>query len=430
MRVLFVSGEMIAGDLPWRLQNEGCEVKLFIEHPEQQEVLQGFVTRVRDWKTELSWVGKDGLIVFDDVGYGVVQDTLRKEGYTVFGGSAGGDQLESDRSFCNEVFAQCGLTTVPVVNFSTPAEAKRYVFDHPGAWVIKQSTHQSALNYVGWSSDGADALAMLEHYEKTGIQNITLQKRIEGVEIGIARYFNGTDWVGPIEFNVEHKSLFPGDIGPKTGEMGTLMWYGADEKNPLYQATLARLQPHLQLIGYRGDVDINVFVNEQEIFPIEITTRLGCPSTHMHTSLHISPWHEFLRAVARGEKYDLKYRDGYGVVLTLGLPPFPYEGVIASAYLSEGLPVFFENLSDQEWKQIHFEGVKRIVESEEVSYVVSHSIGYTIFVSSVGPTVGKAREQALALARKVHIPKIFYRNDIGVEFEARGFPSLRRWGWL
>ena len=57
------------------------------------------------------------------------------------------------------------------------------------------------------------------------MDSIVIQKKVEGVEIAVARFFNGSDWVGPIEINVEHKDLFNGNLGPKTGEMGTLLWY-------------------------------------------------------------------------------------------------------------------------------------------------------------------------------------------------------------
>jgi cystathionine beta-lyase family protein involved in aluminum resistance len=36
----------------------------------------------------------------------------------------------------------------------------------------------------------------------------------------VARFFNGNDWVGPIEINVEHKSFLNDNIGPLTAEMG------------------------------------------------------------------------------------------------------------------------------------------------------------------------------------------------------------------
>ena len=74
MRVLFVSGELIAVDLCLRLKQEGCKVKLFIEDKSRYDCLDGMVEKTDDWEKELKWVGKNGLIVFDDVGYGEIQD--------------------------------------------------------------------------------------------------------------------------------------------------------------------------------------------------------------------------------------------------------------------------------------------------------------------------------------------------------------------
>ena len=53
-------------------------------------------------------MGKKGLIVFDDVGYGKTQDYLRRDGYTVFGGCEAGDRLEKDREFGQKLFASYG----------------------------------------------------------------------------------------------------------------------------------------------------------------------------------------------------------------------------------------------------------------------------------------------------------------------------------
>lgn len=108
-----------------------------------------------------------------------------------------------------------------------------------------------------------------------------MQKKVEGVEIGVARYFNGDDWVGPIEFNIEHKSLFNNDIGPLTGEMGTVMWYSDDENNKLFQKGLEKLKPFLKKIKFKGDIDINFIIKEDKIYPLEATARFGCPAIYL-----------------------------------------------------------------------------------------------------------------------------------------------------
>ena len=256
MRVLFISGELIAGDLPYRLLEEGCDVKLFIEHPDQQDCQSGFVTKIDDWRSELNWVGKSGLIVFDDVGFGEIQDQLRRDGFRVFGGSAGGDQLELDREFAQRKFADFGLEVLPTLRFEQPADAARHIkVVAPCRWVVKQNNHDSALCYVGQFEDGSDAVDILESYQIAGIRDISLQMAADGVELSVARFFNGLDWVGPIELNIEHKALCDGDIGPKTGEMGNLAWYGGEKDQPLFNKVLAPLKPYLVESGFRGDID-------------------------------------------------------------------------------------------------------------------------------------------------------------------------------
>lgn len=221
MRILFISGELIAGDLPYRLSEEGCDVKLFIEHPDQKDCQTGFVPKIADWHNELDWVGKTGLIVFDDVGYGEIQDQLRRDGFRVFGGSAGGDRLELDRGFAQDIFASLGLEVLPTLTFEHPAEAVSHIrASAPCRWVIKQNNHDSALCYVGELDDGSDAVAVLEAYQLRGIRDVSLQQAVNGIEVGVARFFNGMDWIGPVELNIEHKALCDGDVGPKTGEMG------------------------------------------------------------------------------------------------------------------------------------------------------------------------------------------------------------------
>jgi len=429
-RVLFVSGELIAGDLALRLKMEGCEVRLFVDHPEQKECLEGFIERVSDWRTELEWVGKGGLIVFDDVGYGQDQDDLRKEGYRVVGGSFGGDRLEKDRRFAQELLAESGMSTVPIFDFPSPQEAIAFVKAHPKAWVVKQNAHQSALLYVGVLDDGRDALSILETYAKNGVKKVTLQERIEGIEVSINRYFNGTDWVGPSEITIEHKSLFNDNIGPKTGEMGNLMWYD-DSDGRFFNETISKLAPYLREVNFRGDIDINCFIQQDKVYPIEVTARFGCPITHSQSVMHLSPWYEFLGAVADGKGYDLKHQNGYCIALTLALPPFPYEGALKKEYSSEGLELLFrESLTKEEMENIHFEAIAKRKSGIMERYFVTHSIGYTIFVTGFGETVEKAQKTVYSLAHKIVIPKIFYRTDIGSSFVRTDRALLKKWGWI
>lgn len=431
MKVLFVSRDLSGGDLCYRLKQEGNEVKLYIRDKDQRQNLDGMVTKVDDWKKELKWVGTNGLIVFDSTGYGREQDRLRAQGYSVVGGCELGDKLEDDRAFGEKILSECGISTIPSKSFNSLDEAISFVKKNKGEWVVKQNGHVSKIfNYVGHMSDGSDVIEMLKSYRRNNKKDgrhIELQRRIYGVEIGIARYFNGQDWVGPIEINIEHKSLCVGGLGPKTYEMGTLMWYDGDEKNILFQRTLEKLKDYLRKIGFHGDIDVNCIVNEYGIHPLELTARFGFPSTQLQGTLNISPWHEFLKAVADGKSYDLKYRKGFGIVVLLATPPFPYLA-ISKKYSLQKVGIFFkERLTNDEQSRIHFEEVSM---RKDGTLYISGKSGFVLHASGVGKTIEKARSKTYALVEKIVIPKKFYRTDIGEKFLKRERALLEKWGYL
>lgn len=435
MRVLFVSHDLIAGNIAYRLRLEGHDVRIFIQDKERRSNLVNLVEQTPDWRKELDWVGKDGLIVFDDVGWGATQERLRARGYAVFGGSRLGDKLETDRAYGQEVFRRHGMQTVPSRTFDTIDKAIRFVRRNPGMWVIKQNGHASkSINYVGQMPDGSDVISQLENYRRNNAKDcvpLDLQQRVIGVEIGVARYFNGTDWVGPVEMNVEYKKFFPGDLGPTTSEMGTLAWYdGEPERNKLFNETLNKLTPFLREIDFRGDLDIGCIVNETGAYPLEATPRFGSPIIQLHTELNDSPWGEFLLAVARGQQYDLKWHRGYGIVVLLAVPPFPYTRKLPGVS-SEGIDIFFRpGFRPGDMEHVHFEEVSARSKRDSGKLFVSDYRGYVLYVTNVGKTVEEAREKTYALVDQIVIPKMFYRDDIGRSFIERDRARLEAWGYV
>lgn len=437
MRVLFISGELIGSALIHRLINEGCEVKLYIKHVDRAACFDGIAEKVSDWESELDWVGKEGLIIFDDIIFSGAQDKLRADGYSVVGGDSKSDKLELDRHLFQEILREHCLPILPSHDFETPEQTESFVKKYPGPWVLKQNSHIGRLNYVGERNDGEDVMSMLQVYKEQKIKQVHLQKRIKGVEIGIARYFNGTDWVGPIEINLEHKRLFNGDIGPLTAEMGTVMWYDDNEESALFSATLKKIKPYLKEINYKGDIDINCIVEGKDIWPLEATTRFGTPAIALQCELHTSPWSEFLKAVADGESYNLKYNKGYGVVVAIAVPPFPFAPAFfgdsnSNVETSQGVSIFFkEDLSAQEQKQIHLEEVSRTIDKNQIErYYLSGKHGYALYVTGHGKNVAEAQKSAYRVVSKIIIPRMYYRTDIGDKFIKSEHQQLIDWGWL
>lgn len=432
MRILFISNDLIAGHLAYLLKKEGHTVKLYIDEKGRRGNFNNLVFKTSDWKSELPWIGKNGLIIFDDIGYGFIGDTLRKEGYNVFGASAKGDTLEQNRTVCQEIFARYGLTVLPTKNFENVDSAIRFVKKNPEAWVIKQNGAESKiLNYVGFFKDGRDTLDVLKNYKNNNShhsQPLTLQKKMEGVEIAVTRYFNGSDWIGPTLLNMEHKKFLPGDIGPTTSEMGTLGWYTDDEKNKLFVQTLSKIKPYLQEINYRGIFDINCIVNEEGAFPLEATSRIGSPIIHLQTELNISPWSEIILAIGKGKPLKLKNKKDFGIVVAITIPPFPYAKKIED-HSQIGTPIYFlDEMTKNDETHIHFEEVSW--NKKKKHHYISDNRGYVLYVTGHGNTVREAQKMAYDIAGKIHIPKMMYRNDIGQRFINESEKKLQAWGYI
>src|SRR3989344_5981100 len=433
-KILFVSRELIAGDLAYQLKKEGHNVKLFIENKAYKDCFNGIVDKVDDWKRELKWVGKNGLVIFDDVGYGKIQDALREKGYLVIGGSHDGDRLELDREYGQDILKACGVDAFDFVTKSFGVDvAISFLKKHKGIWALKKNNHDESLTYIGEADDGADLISVLQNYKMhtNGSYRYSLQKRVFGIEIAVGRFFNGYDWVGPLVFNIEHKHFGNDDVGPLGGETGTLMWYENDENKKLFQKTLAKLKPHLQKSGYRGYVDINCIVADRDtVYPLEITSRFGSSTNELQSEMHKSPWGEFLLAMAKGESYNLKYKRGFGINVALTVPPFPY--ITSDKNLSQkGVNFFFKKgFTKENLSHIHFEEVMIEKKRGQDNYYIAGNTGYVLYVTGCGSTVRKAREKVYKIIEKIVIPKVFYRTDIGLRFVRKDHKFLRKWGWI
>lgn len=434
MRILFISESLLTGDLAYHLKNEGNEVKLFIEDSSCSDCYNNLVERVYDWEAELAWVGKDGLIIFEDLGMAESQSRLREEGYAVFGTSKAAEESETSRAFGNTIFNKYGLKTVPLQSFDNIEDAVDFIRQNPAKWVLKYENGCWLKPYasIGEYEDGSDIISTLLNYKELHIQagqKLTLQQRVEGVEVGIGRYFNGEDWIGPIEYNVEHPYLFPGNRGPVVNEMGTVMWLDDDENEKFYIETLKRISPFLKESKFKGDYSINCIINAEGIFPLEVTARFGAPEIHLQRRLQTSSWSEFLYAIATGSKCEVTWDRAFGVIISVVTPPFPYRvEEIGKAII--GLPMSIKKpFPNNLFEGLHLDEVASRDGTLDSLYL-SGSNGYAFYVSGKGATIKLAREEALERLKHVHVPKMFYRDDIGVDFEQKNLIILKSLGFF
>lgn len=423
LKFLFVSIEGLISDLAWKIAKEGHEVKYFIQQKDQRDVCDGFVEKVEDWEKWKDWAD---IICFDDIGFGQIADKLRKEGKLVIGGSAYTDKLEDDREFGQAEMKAAGITILPVWNFTDFDEAIKFLKANPGRYVLKPSgkaQNEKELLFVGQEEDGLDVVQILEHYKKTWSKKIKafqLQKYASGVEVAVGAFFNGKEFIHPVNINFEHKRMFPGEIGPSTGELGTSMYWS--QPNAIFNETLARMKERLAASGYVGYIDINCIANVRGIYPLEITSRFGYPHISIAMEGVLSPWGEFLHAIASGKPYELRTKKGFQIGVVIAVPPFPFKDPDAFRKYSEDATILFKKPN---YEGVHLGDVKLV----EGDWRLAGNSGYALVVTGWGSTMEEARRMAYNRVRNIMTPNMFYRTDIGVRWY-HDSDRLQTWGYL
>lgn len=423
---LFVSLDGLIGDIAWRVQQEGNDVKYAITEDEfSQDVADGIVPKTEDWREDVEWAD---IVVFDDgFGLGTHAEDLRAEGIPCVGGTRLTDRLEEERGFGHDAMADRGLDVIDSVIFDDIDDGIQYVQSNPDQYVIKpcgEAQNFNQLLYVGHAEDGADVIQMLERYRDTwneDIEEFQLQRRKEGIEISVCGFFDGQEFIEPINYTFEHKRLFPGDLGPMTGEMGTSMFW--DAPNRLFAETIGPFEDLLAEEGYVGAFDINCIVNGDGIFPLEITPRFGYPQIAIQEAAMETPIDEFLFGLAAGSNPELDVHDGYQVGFRMCVPPFPADDVEWFEEHSRNLIVGFR--SDGVPEGVHLEDIKYT----DGEYRVAGETGEILVVTGRGETMQAAQQEAYDRADEIVLPNKFYRNDIGNGWLDH-LEQLTQWGYL
>ncbi|HLC63150.1 MAG TPA: phosphoribosylglycinamide synthetase C domain-containing protein [Candidatus Nanoarchaeia archaeon] len=422
-KFLFVSFQSLSGDLAWQLKKEGHEVKCYVKSEDDKDVYDGILEKVEKWEEYKDWAD---VIVFDDVGFGEIAESLRKEGKLVIGGSVYTDRLEQDREFGQKEMRRVGMNILSHWDFSDFNTAIEFIKQNPARYVFKPSgfisAEQKGILFLSQDEDGKDLLEILEQNRKTWarkIKRFQLQKMAVGVEVATGAFFNGKDFIYPINVNFEHKKLFPGDIGPFTGEMGTLCYWSPP--NEIFRATLLKIKEDIVKSGYIGYIDINCIANAKGIYPLEFTCRFGYPTISIQMEGVTSEWGDFLYKLAQGETQEIKTKRGFQVGVCVVVPPFPYEDK-SEAFIYKDLSIVFKKNS---MDGMHLGDIKLV----NNAWSIAGMTGYVMVMTGSGSTVEDARKQVYARLKNIILQNMYYRTDIGSKWPSDS-DRLQTWGYL
>lgn len=420
LKFLFVSkwGDIL--DIAHAVQQEGNKVKLYIAYKPCREVGDGFVPKVRNWEKYIDWAD---VIIFDYTGYGKIASELRAAGKLVIGGTEYTDKLELDRSFGQDELKRLKVKILNYQEFSTFHEAIAYVQANPNSYVIKPSGETQdykQLLFVGKEEDGSDIIRVLKAYEKSWGDNMgafQLQRKVAGVEVSVAAFFNGKEFLKPINITFEHKKLFPKELGVSTGEMGTSMFWTDD--NPIFDATLKKLEKTLAKEQFVGHIDINCIVNGNGIYPLEFTTRFGFPQVFIQRAGILEPFGQVLYKIAKGDSFQISTRRGFQVGAYVVVPPFPYNDPETFKLFSKDAVVVIKKQMKEGIHPMHL----KLVNGE---WLITGDSGIALLVSGTGTTMKEAQKLCYNRIGNVLINNAYYRTDIGDRWAE---DSDKLWAW-
>ncbi|MEQ9405365.1 MAG: hypothetical protein RIM99_17380 [Cyclobacteriaceae bacterium] len=423
LRILFVSkwGEIL--DIAHTCLTEGNDVKFFIEYRPCKEIGDGLVPKVRKWEKHQEWAD---LIIFDYTGYGKIASELREAGKLVIGGTEYSDRLEFDRTFGQDELKKHKVKTLSYREFTTFQSAIDFVEKNPNRYVLKPSGEvqdYKQLLFVGKEDDGSDIIRMLKAYEKTWgaeIAHFQLQRKVSGVEISVAAFFNGEEFLRPINITFEHKKLFPKELGVSTGEMGTSMFWTDD--NPVFDATLKKMEKTLAKEKYFGHIDINSIVNGNGIYPLEFTSRFGFPQIFIQKAGILEPVGKMLFKIASGERFKISVRKGFQVGACVVVPPFPYDDKKTfNTFSKDAVVVVKKHMKEG----VHLMHLKKV--NDEL--LITGNSGMPLVVSGTGTTMREAQRVMYSRINNIIINNAYYRTDIGDRW-AEDHDKLWAWNLL
>jgi phosphoribosylamine--glycine ligase len=416
MRVAVVSKFGSGLSFVMRLIDEGHDVLFFNEGEGLNKIGKGIAPLASGWAHVLDWckvgagAGIPTLLWFDSSGAGERADEARKAGLYVVGGSAFCDKMEKDRSFGFKMAERIGATLPPYVEFPDLAQTIEYAKGLGDTEVYWKSDKYLGADGTQGLKDSERAVKYLTRVAAKHGTHFTnmLQLKIEGVAFSTQRWFNGREFVGPVEHTIEHKKFMNDDIGPATGCAFNSVWF-QDESDVAEMLGFEQLAAVLrENDAPPGCYDANSIIDEdgQPHF-LEWCARCGYDAEP--TSLRLVPdLGGFLWYLATGQGAPVLPRTGViAHTIRLSIPPYPSEAVEPGEKASS-IGVGIDGI-DGYWDG-HFIAYDLML--DEHGHAMATSEGVVGLAYAEGKSLARLNKTVVDYAKdELRIPGLMFRTD-------------------
>lgn len=350
-------------------------------------------------------------------------DRLRSLGRRVVGPGADGARLEGSKAFMKEVLVAAGVPTARYGSFTTLEEARAFLHELPGPWVVKTDGLASGKGVVVAASleeAEADVAAKLVggEFGDAG-RRVVIEEGLSGPECSLLVLCDGTTVV-PLAPAQDFKRVHDGDRGPNTGGMGAYaplpQLAGPEDVEDLVERAVNPLVSELRRRGidYRGVLYAGLMLTEDGPRVLEFNVRFGDPEAQVVLPLLGEDPVELLLAVAGGRLGSavpggrLGQADLAAVCVVMAAGGYP--GVPLTGDPIEGLSTDGQLTDPVPGVTVVHAATSR--GPDDGQFLVAG--GRVLGITATAPTVDEARRAAYAGVERISWPGAQWRRDIAM----------------
>ena len=333
----------------------------------------------------------------------------------VIGPSAYAAQLEGSKAFAKEFMMRHNIPTASYKEFTSETfeEGKSYVLNHALPIVLKADGLAAGKGVIICHNhiEAVTEYEMMLQHSKFGeaSKKVVVEEFLTGIEMSAFVLTDGKDFVLLPEAK-DYKRIGEGDTGLNTGGMGAVSpvpfaddAFMSKVMEKVIKPTINGLQK--EQIEYKGFVFVGLIKVGDEPFVIEYNCRMGDPETEVVMPRLKTDLVELLVATAKNQLANVKVEQDPRFAVTVVAVSGGYPGNFAKGYEIEGLQKSPGN-------SLVFHAGTAI----ENGKVVTNG-GRVLTVTSFGNTVGEAADYSRNVLESINFRNMYFRNDIGYEFE-------------
>lgn len=407
--------------LAWKLVQSNFCKKLFIapgnagtlQHGENVAIPPGDFPALADFvrtnEIEMLIVGPEDPLVNGISDYFNTQIPSLK----VVGPGASGARLEGSKEFSKLFMQRHHIPTATYCSFTldTVNAGLDYISTHGLPIVLKADGLAAGKGVVICDSREAAKSVFIDMIVKRQFGNasakVVVEQFLSGIELSVFVVTDGMDYkiIGHAK---DYKRVGEADTGPNTGGMGCISPVPFADKVFMQKVTEQIIEPTIrglqsESIPYKGFIFFGLINVQREPFVIEYNCRMGDPETEVVMPRLENDFVLLLSSLFDGslhtQQVTYKTQSAATVVAVSGGYPGVYK---------KGIPV---RVPEAETGTMIFHAGTQMKNGQLLT-----NGGRVLAVTSYGGTIEEATAKSNALLQQIHFDGMYYRKDIGYEF--------------